>query len=296
MNLPTKPIKLGSNGETPRVQDDYTTIKDMMGRSCILLGRGSPDGDDFQMVSAGRPYEIPSLGRCLSAAVKNNICTRFGKFPKLCVRFWKILQANGNLLQQFPKPWNLCSHLCIKYGCKLLMATETTSLVSFWWDFQPSISIKWHYFGNQVHFHVFVTQPFSGEVEQHRQRQASQVRVPCFAKRAAFIQPSLPSRYSHSLSQIIPMSLDSWACVCLQKQQGICVIPLTNAGPSCRIHTVIEWSWLLLFAGHCITMHGQPPRDCRSLLDGFLSLESSHPIRSQGCNYYRSHANHTELR
>ncbi|GKV48010.1 hypothetical protein SLEP1_g54852 [Rubroshorea leprosula] len=113
------------------------------------------------------------FGRCLSAIGKNNIYTGFGKFPKLYVGFWKILQANSNLLQQFPRPWNLCSHPYIKHGCKLLWVTKTAPLVSFYWDFQFLVSIKWHCSGNQVHFHVFVNQPLSGEVGQHCQRPAS---------------------------------------------------------------------------------------------------------------------------
>ncbi|GKV21368.1 hypothetical protein SLEP1_g31352 [Rubroshorea leprosula] len=57
-----------------------------------------------------------------------------------------------------------------------------------------------HRIWNQVHFHAFATQPLSGKVGQHRQRQASLMWMPCFARQAALIHPCLPSHYSHNLS------------------------------------------------------------------------------------------------
>ncbi|GKU89705.1 hypothetical protein SLEP1_g3807 [Rubroshorea leprosula] len=43
INLPAKPMELGSNGRIPRIQDDYTNPKNIMDGGCMLLWRGSKD-------------------------------------------------------------------------------------------------------------------------------------------------------------------------------------------------------------------------------------------------------------
>ncbi|GKV47784.1 hypothetical protein SLEP1_g54648 [Rubroshorea leprosula] len=42
-------------------------------------------------------------------------------------------------------------------------------------------------------------------------------------------------------------------------------------------------------------MHERPLRSHWPQLDGFLSIESSHPNQSHGCHYYWLHANCTKL-